>query len=72
MSVEADETPVRHVIEDVGDRQLVFSTDYPHFDSKFPHAVEAFRTLPLAQDTFRRILWDNCAGFYGIGDDPAP
>jgi uncharacterized protein len=68
VSVEADETPVRHVVEDIGDRQLVFSTDYPHFDSKFPHAVEAFRKLPLTDDTFRRILWDNCAGFYGVAD----
>jgi predicted TIM-barrel fold metal-dependent hydrolase len=67
VSVEADEAPVRHVVEDTGDGQLVFSTDYPHFDSKFPHALDAFRTLPLGEDAFRHILWDNCARLYGLG-----
>jgi len=66
VSVEADELPVRHVIADIGDRQLVFSTDYPHFDSKFPRAIDAFLEMPLSDDARRRILWDNCAGFYGL------
>ena len=44
--------------------RLVFSTDYPHGDSKFPHAVESFLKLEITQDDKRKILWDNCAEFY--------
>jgi predicted TIM-barrel fold metal-dependent hydrolase len=43
----------------------VFSTDYPHGDSKYPHAVESFLKLSLSDDDKRKILWDNCARFYG-------
>src|SRR5207249_631467 len=35
LAVEADETPVRQYVEWFGDENLVFSTDYPHADSKF-------------------------------------
>ncbi|HEX9273431.1 MAG TPA: amidohydrolase family protein, partial [Candidatus Binatia bacterium] len=41
-----------------------FSTDYPHGDSKYPHAVESFLELKLPDDDKRKILWDNCARFY--------
>ncbi len=46
--------------------QLVFSTDYPHVDSRYPEAVEAFLQLPISDEAKRRILWDNCARFYQI------
>jgi hypothetical protein len=42
ISIEPDEAPARHTIEEFGCDQLVFSTDYPHGDSKYPHAVESF------------------------------
>lgn len=66
VSVEPDETPARYTIEELGCDQLVFSTDYPHGDSKYPHAVEGFLELDLSDDAKRRILWDNCARFYGV------
>jgi len=64
ISVEPDEGPARYTIEEFGCGQLVFSTDYPHGDSKYPHAVECFLTLNLSEDDKRKILWDNCARFY--------
>ena len=39
-----------------GDENLVFSTDYPHGDSQYPHAVEAFEKLPLSDESKRKIL----------------
>ncbi|HEU4340806.1 MAG TPA: amidohydrolase family protein, partial [Candidatus Binatia bacterium] len=65
-SVEPDEGPARHTIEELGCDQLVFSTDYPHGDSRYPHAVESFLKLLLSDADKRKILWDNCARFYGI------
>jgi uncharacterized protein len=66
VSVEADEDFVKQVIEAIGDDTIVFSTDWPHGDSKYPHAVEAFMKLPISEESKRKILWDNCARYYGI------
>lgn len=65
ISVEPDEAPARYTIAEFGCDQLVFSTDYPHGDSKYPHAVSSFLELDLPDDDKRKILWDNCARFYG-------
>jgi uncharacterized protein len=65
-SVECDEEPVKYTIDWMGNRNLVFSTDYPHADSKYPKAVERFLELPIDDDDKRKILWDNCAEAYGI------
>jgi predicted TIM-barrel fold metal-dependent hydrolase len=66
LAVEADETPVTQYVERFGDENLVFSTDYPHADSKYPNAVETFLKLPLSDTSKRRVLWDNCARLYGL------
>ncbi|HZT05725.1 MAG TPA: amidohydrolase family protein [Chloroflexota bacterium] len=67
VSIEPDEEPARFTIEEFGCDQLVFSTDYPHGDSKYPKAVESFLMLSLTDEEKRKILWDNCARFYGVG-----
>jgi predicted TIM-barrel fold metal-dependent hydrolase len=64
LSVEADEATARYYIDWFGDENLVFSTDYPHGDSKYPKAVASFLDLPIAEDSKRRILWDNLARLY--------
>ncbi len=70
VSVEPDEIPARHMIDDFGSDQLVFSTDYPHGDSRYPEAVEYFLKLPLSDEDKRKILWDNCARFYSVTEVP--
>ena len=66
VSVEPDEAGVKYVIDYIGTDRLVFSTDYPHGDSKFPHAVESFLKLDITQSDKRKIFWDNCAEFYHV------
>jgi predicted TIM-barrel fold metal-dependent hydrolase len=66
LSIEADEEPARHYIEWFGDENLVFSTDYPHGDSKYPHAVEAFTGLPIPEASQKRILGENWSRLYDI------
>jgi predicted TIM-barrel fold metal-dependent hydrolase len=66
VSVEADEDFVKQVIDYMGDDTIVFSTDWPHGDSKYPHAVESFMKLPISDESKRKILWDNCARYYQI------
>ncbi|HEY2986779.1 MAG TPA: amidohydrolase family protein [Candidatus Binatia bacterium] len=72
VSVEPDEAPARYLIEELGSDRIVFSTDYPHGDARYPQAVECFLKLPLADEDKRKILWDNCARFYAIEEAPRP
>ena len=69
VSVEADERPADLYIERFGDDNVVFSTDYPHADAKFPHAVDKFLTLPISDESKRKFLWDNTARLYRIEPD---
>ena len=69
VSCEADEVTARHYFEDFGDDNVVFSTDYPHADSKYPRATESFLELPFERGTQKKILWDNYEKLYKI---PAP
>jgi predicted TIM-barrel fold metal-dependent hydrolase len=66
VSVEPDEAGVKYVIDYIGTDRLVFSTDYPHGDSKYPRAVESFLELKISDADKRKILWDNCAEFYKV------
>ncbi len=51
----------------IGDDNIVYSTDYPHGDSDFPHAVDELLELKgLSTETKKKILWDNCARLYEI------
>jgi predicted TIM-barrel fold metal-dependent hydrolase len=66
VSVEADEEPVPNFVDTFGDSKLIFSTDYPHGDSKFPHAVDAFDKLPLSDQSKAKIVSTNWADLYKI------
>ena len=48
ISTECDDRFVADVIRWMGDDHIVFETDFPHPDSKYPHATEHF--LALAPD----------------------
>jgi uncharacterized protein len=69
-SVEPDEIPARYAIDFLGNDNLVYSTDYPHGDSRYPHATESFLELPISDEDKRKILWDNCARFYAVTEVP--
>ena len=66
VSVEPDEATIKQVIEYMGGNHVVFSTDYPHGDSKYPEAVNSFFNLPITDENKRKILWDNCATYYAM------
>ncbi|MGE0383160.1 MAG: amidohydrolase family protein [Gammaproteobacteria bacterium] len=66
VSVEADEATVGLYISWFGDDNIVFSSDYPHPDSKFPRATAKFLSQPISEQAKRKILWDNCARLYRI------
>lgn len=65
-SVECDEDPVTEVISSIGDENIVFSTDFPHPDCKYPHATDRFLQMEISEPSKRKVLWDNCARYYGL------
>jgi predicted TIM-barrel fold metal-dependent hydrolase len=67
IATDADEKPLRQVIEAIGDDSIVVSTDYPHADGLFPTAIEEFTHLEGVSDKSKaKILWDNCARLYNL------
>ncbi|MCH7606680.1 MAG: amidohydrolase family protein, partial [Chloroflexi bacterium] len=67
ISIDPDEHLAADMLKRLGDDNVVFSTDYPHPDSAFPHAVEELLALEgISPESKRKILWDNCARLYGL------
>ena len=68
IAVDPGEALVSQVIDDIGDDNIVISTDYPHLDSLYPEAMKTFIDLPnVSEQSKRKILWDNCARLYNVG-----
>jgi len=67
ISVDPDEYLVTDVIHRLGNENIVISTDYPHIDAHFPHAIDVFLSIEgISEASKRKILWDNCARLYNI------
>jgi predicted TIM-barrel fold metal-dependent hydrolase len=67
ITCEPDEALLHSVIEVLGDDNILFATDYPHPDSKYPKTVESFLALPrVSVESKRKILWENALRFYGF------
>jgi predicted TIM-barrel fold metal-dependent hydrolase len=57
---------VKYVIDYMGSDNIVYSTDYPHVDARFPESADTFLEMPISDEAKRKILWDNCATLYGL------
>jgi uncharacterized protein len=66
VSVEADEEVGSQAVEWLQGNNIVFSTDYPHSDSKFPNALGTFFKRSFPDEAKRKILWDNPRRLYGF------
>ncbi len=73
ITTECDEHLVYHVIEEMGDDRILFETDYPHPDSKYPRAVQTFLDQDkISDESKRKILWDNALDFYRFPETLMP
>ena len=67
IGTDVDEELLRVVIDEIGDDNIVLSTDYPHADGPFPNGTRTFLELPgVNLESKRKILWDNCLNLYGL------
>jgi len=57
---------VKMVSDYVGDQLLMFSTDYPHPETRFPGSVDlALSWQEVNPDLMQKILWDNAVKAFG-------
>jgi predicted TIM-barrel fold metal-dependent hydrolase len=67
ITTECDDPFVADVIRWFGDDRILYESDFPHPDSKYPHTVEHFLALRpdlITAESKRKILWDNAVSFY--------
>jgi predicted TIM-barrel fold metal-dependent hydrolase len=73
VTTECDEHLLYHTIEELGDDRILFETDFPHPDSKYPNAVSTFLGQKrVGDDSKRKILWDNALDFYRFSESELP
>jgi len=66
ISCEPDEPYIPRVLDFIGEDRLLFASDYPHPDHKWPETVEAMLAMPIPDAVKRKLLWDNPAAFYDL------
>jgi predicted TIM-barrel fold metal-dependent hydrolase len=60
------EDMVQMVTEQMGDHVLMYGSDYPHAESRFPESVEtALSWDGLSHEAMTKLLWDNPVHFFG-------
>jgi predicted TIM-barrel fold metal-dependent hydrolase len=59
---EADEGEIARAIGQLGEDHILMASDYPHFDSEFPHTVSTIRERKdLTARQKDKILGENAA-----------
>ena len=68
ISFEIDEKTLPALAPFIGERRIVWGSDYPHHDATFPGAVDTLRATiaPLAPDVQALVLGANAAELYGL------
>jgi predicted TIM-barrel fold metal-dependent hydrolase len=56
---------IEMVMNFLGEDVLMYASDYPHFECRFPDSVDYFLSWNLPDDVRRKLLWDNPVRFYG-------
>lgn len=66
VAADADEPTLKYVIDYIGNKNIVFNTDYPHPDALAPsEALEFMMAQPVSDESKKNILWDNSVKIYG-------
>jgi predicted TIM-barrel fold metal-dependent hydrolase len=60
------ESMVKMVMDDLGDDLLMFGSDYPHAESRFPDSVDQVLGWPsLSHERLEKLFWANPVRFFG-------
>ena len=67
IALEPSEPYLAEAIQYIGSDNLIFGSDYPHYDHKSDIVGKAVALEEqLSRETMKKILWDNPARFYGL------
>ncbi len=67
---ELEESTVPYVIQRIGADKLLYSSDYPHWDTSWPNTVKMFKGRDDISDADKqKIAWDSPQKFYGFRAD---
>ncbi len=75
ITTECEDPFVADVIRWLGDERILWESDFPHPDSKYPHTTMEFMNLApklISMDSKAKILWDNAVDFYRFPDGYLP
>jgi predicted TIM-barrel fold metal-dependent hydrolase len=65
VSPEAHDPMLPQEMALIGERQILFSSDFPHGEGRDNAADELLDRRDLSETQKRQILYDNAVGFYG-------
>ncbi|HXJ83183.1 MAG TPA: amidohydrolase family protein [Candidatus Methylomirabilis sp.] len=66
-SCEADEWLLPQALKLVGENQIVWASDFPHWDNSYPGSIDEIRDRGDVTDGQKqKILGDNCRRLYGV------
>ncbi|HLG74103.1 MAG TPA: amidohydrolase family protein [Chloroflexota bacterium] len=72
VSCEPEEKTLRYVPDFFPEDNILYASDYPHWDGNFPETVNTLANRTDISDTLKRkIFYDNPCRFYGLKVDPA-
>lgn len=65
-AAEPEETTLPYVIDRVGEKVILFASDYPHWDGNFPYMVSTLKDRKdISESEKQKILCENALRLYG-------
>ncbi len=63
---EPEESTLPYVMDRIGDKKIIFASDYPHWDGMFPYVVSTIRERKdISEESKQKFLGENARRLYG-------
>jgi uncharacterized protein len=70
---EPEESILPYVLDTIGESQVMYASDYHHWDCEFPHSVHNLVSIPgLTEERKRIVLGRNAMTWFNLKDDGLP
>ena len=62
-----------NVLDAIGITQVMYASDYRHWDSEFPESVRKLKSIPgLSEDQKHHVLGENAVKWFGFKPEDLP
>jgi predicted TIM-barrel fold metal-dependent hydrolase len=70
---EPEEHTLPYVLETIGESQVMYASDYAHWDCEFPESVRLLSRIPgLGERAKRKVLGENAIRWFGLSEEELP